>query len=338
LAHDAGLRPARRAGPTTSGCGSAALGILIVIGISAPLWPAWAAEVADPRQARLEVEEGSGTGPQTGLSGKLTKFNIQTGTAEYQLAYVNPAERAADGPYRLGTYSGYGMLQPAGYWFWESFVNLCSPRPQRSPFCLGQVAATPVIRERRGDRVAYDLLFQDQEARVAIRTVALGGRAVLVLAIDRSGAETPCDVIFWGYPQGMTGPFDRCVHVGPTEYRNRGTPGPQDLPIINYDLDLQPAPWVLMTDHGKEGQPGQLGLVFDRQEVRQARVAIEYNFYMRLTLTSAPGARPVRLVMATFTGMTSQEAAAALGVLAEQAPELWARALGGLPAPFDEVQ
>lgn len=318
---------------------------LFVCALCAPV-PAHADEPLDPELERLkaaanEVQAALTLTERTFQKGDLdvveTQFHIDTGLRRYGLRYKTfSTENAGENPRQLNDWSsGYGMVAPHSCWYHQGMLkDVGLIGPEGSVYIM-TTAGTPRVLADAGPRVGYDLVFTRPEGTIVVRTVALGGREELFIAIFGRLAEDTPETLraeFYAFPQGFTAPFDRWVHGDGQDIQNAG----DEQQRFPWDLDKE-GPWMLFADHAKpldEAHLGPLGLIYDKAAVTSASVYHNRNYAITATF-DGPGTLQQRYIMFTFPAMGHEEAGRRLANVAD-ADELFTRAFDGWPSPFAE--
>ena len=281
--------------------------------------PATKAPVVANTQASATLEVN--TSEKAGAT--VTDFTIDTGTRVYQL--TSAARPLVTPP--VGPRFAYGMRKPNGNWFDGGMVDVS---PQGRSMADAEVKVQ--VLKTEGPLVAYDLLIDGQNgAAFAIRTVALAGRDELFLAVYTSPDVARFSVSFHGYPCGYGGQKDRWVHVEGSDIQNEG-----DGKYIPVPLDLDKAPWILMTDHllnEDGGKAGQLGLAFRKSTVEKAFVTHVSNYRITASFSSQPDTNLMEFILSNFDPMTWEEARTTLAASARQSDALLDQAFKQLPPP-----
>lgn len=278
-------------------------------------------------KATLEVKDGKGT--QNGRHYNQTLFVIDTEAQQYKLSYKSfPGEEAADNPKELNDgASGYGMTEPNANWYQNGMVDVSA-----GGCSINRVEGKAKVLQKEGALVAYDLTFDLAGDVVVIRTVALAGREELFLSIHASPGASKFTSTFRGYPCGFKGPFDRWVHLDGSEIGS----GDEGGSAASIPLNLEKAPWILLTDHqlnSTGNAAGQLGIVFRKTAVAKASVSLRGNYAITTSFMAKDGGNEMQFILCNFSGMSWQEAIHALAALAKQGESLLDEAFKRLPAP-----
>lgn len=288
--------------------------------------------------ATLEVKEVSAViadGEKAGMKYSRTSFRINTGTKDYLMNYKSlPADEAKENPRILNDRSsGYGMVKPDRNWYANGFVTASIKGARDSDIQRHQGKVR--VLKTEGERVGYDLVFEMEQGTIVVRTVALGGRDELFVAVRGMPAETGMKenlmVGFRGYPMGFDGipreAFDRWVHTASADIGHGGT-AQKATP-----LDIGKDQWALLTDHHlADGRPGQLGLIWAPGKIEEAQVVHNGNYGIDLNYAGSDINPEHRFMVCHLDGMTWQEARKHMAELAKDATSAIQQALDGWDA------
>ncbi len=266
-----------------------------------------------------------------------TLLHFNTATRQYILRYKTfPGVDAALNRKELNDCSsGLGMLRPHACWYHNGFLDalltddsgkiLCDPANMQGR--LTKLAGSE-------DRAGCDLAFANGRGRINLRIVALAGQDPLFVSIRARRANVgPCclNVRFTGYPFGFKSPFDRWVHMEKNAIPNAGRR--RQTVIVRQEQ----APWMLLTDHGREnkGMAGMLGLVFAWNRIVTVTVEHSGNYAVKPGFAGKLSQTPeLRFMVFTFTAITRDQARAKLVRAAANAVKLFGLAFRDLPEPF----
>jgi len=267
---------------------------------------------------------------QEGKPYNVTRFKLDTKMVRYLLRYQSfLGANASENPRLLNDgASGYGMLQPHGYWYGNGFLD-AALRTSQGLLSASQCEGGVKVLEESGQRAAFDLRFGQPGAGMVLRTAALAGRGELFVELrGKAEARFTLSATFHGYPLGFNAPFDRCVHTAAGETGNSGTN------YVTTALDPSKSQWLLLTDHklnadGKRS--GQLGLVFRRAGVKSLRVTHGGNYVINVDFVGGEDVGALDFIVCDFDVMTIKGAEDKLAVLAKDSDGLFKRAFDGLP-------
>lgn len=281
-------------------------------------------------QAVLKVKEVVETSSAAHGSRKYdcTYFTLQTGTKEYVLQYKSlPEEDARDNPKDINDgCSGYGMVKPSACWYGHGFIDASMKGIPKTDIRFYR-AKVKVLKDV-GERVGYDLVFDTEGGPITVRTVAVGGRDELFVAVRGStgaaGDHVDLEVKFRGYPVGFTGELDRWVHTASADLGNQGKT--ETTAALNMEKDN----WALIADHSlTDPKGGQLGLLWLPGKLEKGTANHWQNYAVQITFSKADMKPEHRFMVCHFEGTTWQDAKKQMADLAKEAPSLIPQALDG---------
>lgn len=281
-------------------------------------------------QATLRVKQVAETSSAATGSRKCdtTYFTIVTGTREYQLMYKSlPEEEARENPNVVNdSCSGYGMVKPSNCWYGHGFIEASMKGVPKSDIRFYR-AKVKVLKDS-GDRVGYDLVFDTEGGPITVRTVAVGGRDELYLAVRGStgsaGDHVDLEVAFRGYPVGFQGELDRWVHAASGDVGNKGQAD------ATGNLDMAKDNWALLADHNlSDPKGGQLGLAWIPGKLEKGSVLHWKNYAIQVAFSKGDLKPEHRFMVCHFDGASWQDAKKQMSDLAKEAPALINAALDG---------